>query len=105
MTKYGAKKTEIDGITFDSRMEARRYSELKLLEHGGAIRDLVLQPAFTLTVNGTKLGTYVADFAYTDNETGETVTEDVKGYKTPMYRWKKRHVKAQYGIEIQEVQA
>lgn len=102
MSKYNAKKTEVDGIVFDSKAEARRYGELKLLEQNGYIRDLVLQPTFVLTVNGTKLGEYRADFAYYDNEAYRDVVEDVKGVKTPIYRWKKRHMLAQYGIEILE---
>ncbi len=106
MNKYGAKATYVDGVRFDSRMEARRYQELKLLEHAGAIRELVLQPAFVLAVNGQKIGEYRADFAYTDTTTGEHVVEDVKSTATrkiPLYRWKKRHFECQYGHPITEV--
>ena len=106
--KYGAVPTEVDGIRFASKAEARRYGELKLLEKAGKISDLELQPRFELSVRRTlcapvKLGHYVADFRYFDREAGQYVTEDVKGLKTPMYRWKKRHVEAQYGIAITEV--
>ena len=48
--KYNARKVEIDGITFDSLKEANRYSELKLLEKAGLIKDLTLQPRFNLKV-------------------------------------------------------
>ena len=47
-SKYKAKKTIIDGITFDSKSEAKRYEELKLLQRGGAIQNLSLQPRFML---------------------------------------------------------
>ena len=49
------------------------------------------------------IGHYVADFAYVDERTGQRVIEDVKGVKTAMYRWKKKHTEAQYGITITEV--
>ncbi len=49
-----------------------------------------------------KSHTAVADFSYTDTRTGLVVVEDVKGFKTPLYRWKKRHVEAQYGFRILE---
>lgn len=108
-SKYGAVKTLVDGIRFDSKAEARRYYELKLLQAAGEISDLTLQPRFPLYVyefgnreEPAKIGEYVADFGYIKAD-GEEVTEDVKGFSTPMYRWKKRHVAAQYGITILEV--
>lgn len=110
-SKYKAVKTTVDGITFDSKKEAARYSELKLMEQAGDIRHLILQPRYELSVTfhmlggesmEVPIGYYVADFRYTDRD-ANTVVEDVKGMKTPMYRWKKRHVEAQYGIEIREV--
>lgn len=106
--KYGAKRTTVDGITFASQKEARRYQELKLLEKAGAILTLGLQPSFKLKVAGRHgilrdIGEYVADFSYTDVRTEQYVVEDVKGFKTPLYRWKKKHVEAQYGIQIREI--
>jgi hypothetical protein len=103
--KYGAVRTEVDGIVFDSKAEARRYGDLKLMEQAGEIRELVLQPRYDLTVQGVTIGKYIADFAYIDNKTGARIVEDVKGVKTPLYRWKKRHVKAQYGIDVREIEA
>jgi hypothetical protein len=111
--KYGAKPTVVDGIRFASMKEARRYGELKLLERAGEIRGLHLQPRYTLYVsplpphhriNGPceEVGSYIADFGYFDRR-GDHIVEDVKGFKTPLYRWKKRHVEAQYGITIREV--
>ena len=103
--KYRAQPTEVDGIRFASKAEAARYRQLKLLEKAGHIRGLLLQPAFVLHAPSpsglVKVGRYVADFAYMAD--GALVYEDVKGMRTPQYRWKKKHVEAEYGIEIREV--
>jgi len=102
--KYNARKTVVDGVTFDSAKESRRYSELKLLENAGVIHSLTLQPRFDLIVNGTKCGFYKADFKYVENS--REVVEDVKSpmtAKLPVYRLKKKLVKAIYGIDIVEV--
>jgi len=98
--KYKNVKTEVGGIKFDSKAEARRYSCLKLLEAAGEIYDLSLQPRFDLIVNGKKCGFYKADFKYIEN--GKEVIEDVKGLPTPVYRLKKKLVKAIYDIDIYE---
>ena len=100
--KYGNRKSERDGIKFDSGKEAKRYRDLKLLAAAGEIRDLQLQVPFELTVNGQKICKYVADFTYRDAK-GERVVEDAKGFKTPIYRLKKKLVKACHGVEIKEV--
>lgn len=95
-SKYGSAKTVVDGITFDSRKEARRYAELKILEKVGRIEDLRLQPEYELIPKYRKNGhtirrtTYRADFAYIDTETGQLVVEDVKGFRTETYRLKKK---------------
>lgn len=101
-SKYRAKRTEVGGITFASQKEARRYQELKLLERAGKVRDLRLQPKFQLLVGSTSIGAYIGDFEYL-TDYGEVVVEDVKGFKTPVYRLKKKHVEAQYGISIREM--
>ena len=103
--KYGAKKTFVDGVAFDSKAEARRYGELKLLLHGGLIADLELQPKFPIHVNGKKIGFYKADFQYREVTDDHITIEDVKGHKTPVYKLKKKLVEAIYGIEIVEVKA
>ena len=107
MSKYHAKATVVDNIRFASQKEARRYGELKLLEKAGEIQELHLQPAFDLYADdgvcGRKLGRYVADFEYRIAPDWELVIEDVKGFKTPLYRWKKKHVEAQYGITVVEI--
>lgn len=106
-SKYGAVKTTADGIVFDSAKEARRYEELRLMEKAGEIQGLIVQPPYVLNTIRAGVGTlpiigmYVADFAYTTKE-GDVI-EDVKGFRTPLYRWKKKHVEAQYGIQIREV--
>lgn len=116
--KYHAVATEVDGIRFASKKEARRYGELKLLEKAGEISQLILQPKFELGVVDTSaqlhvvtsgdnswacIGEYRADFQYIDRRTKRWVVEDVKGFKTPLYRWKKKHVEAQYNITIREI--
>lgn len=98
--KYRAIKAVVDGITFDSKKEARRYGQLKLLARAGKISELKLQPRFDLIVNGCKCGFYKADFEYIED--GKRVVEDVKGMKTPIYNLKKKLVKAIYGIDIFE---
>ncbi len=102
MNKYRAIPTTVDGIRFHSKKEARRYTELKLLERAGKIRQLLLQPEFPCHVPGQEIpiGVYRADFSYFDGY--HQVVEDVKGVKTPLYRWKKKHVQAQYKILIRE---
>jgi hypothetical protein len=109
---FGARKTVVDGITFDSRREARRYSELKLLERAHEIEALELQPRFPLgTVddpvkirsagypNGRRCS-YKADFRYFDNATGAVVVEDSKGHDTDIARLRRAFVEWQYKIRV-----
>lgn len=104
-SKYNARAVTIDGHRFASQAEAIRYGELSLLERAGKIAELVLQPKYPLKVNEIHVGEYVADFSYIDAETEAEVVEDVKGFKTPVYRLKRKLVQALYGIEIKEVMA
>jgi hypothetical protein len=99
--KYGNRKTTVDGITFHSAREARRYGELKLLEKAGKIEQLELQPRFKLLVNGCPICTYVGDFFY--YERGQPVVEDAKGFRTREYKLKKKLLAALRGLEIKEV--
>lgn len=109
--KYHAVPTIVDGIRFASKAEARRYADLKMMEKAGLIVDLELQPAFDLHApqawmdgcNMKKIGKYIADFRYLDTKTGEVVVNDVKGVRTPLYKWKKKHTEAEYGITITEI--
>lgn len=100
-SKYRNQPTIIDGIRFASRREGRRYSELKLLERAGQIKDLKLQVPFPLDVNGKPVTRYVADFTYTEG--GELVVEDAKGFRTDVYRLKANLFAALKGFEIREV--
>lgn len=98
--KYKNKKTEIDGIIFHSKKEADRYAQLKQLESCGAIENLELQPSFKIEHNGIKICAYKADFRY--NHAGYVVVEDVKGFKTAVYKLKKKLIKAFFDLEILE---
>lgn len=102
MSKYHARKTTVDGITFESKAEATAYQNRLLMQQSGDISGLELQPKFPLIVNGEKIGVYIADFRYLNHATNSVVVEDVKGVKTPVYRLKKKLVHALYGITILE---
>ena len=102
VTKYGAKRTEVDGIVFASRSEARRYQELRLLQAAGEISGLELQVKYPLVVNGVKIADYVADFRYYEDEGDTLIVEDRKGMRTPVYRLKAKLMRAVHGIEIRE---
>ena len=123
MSKYKAKKASVDGIEFDSRKEANRYCELKLLQRAGKIQNLELQKAIELIPAQREADTigkrggiikgkviekavfYRADFVYTEN--GETVVEDVKGYKGggayAVFTIKRKLLLYRYGIRIREI--
>jgi hypothetical protein len=104
--KYHAKPVTVDGIRFASTAEARRYSELKLLEKAGEIQRLQVQPRIPLHVSNAtgkvRVGTYVGDFWYLEN--GEVIVEDVKSppTKTALYRLKCKMLFAEYGITVRE---
>lgn len=110
--KYHNTKTELDGFTFDSKREAERYAELKLMERVGHIRDLMLQPSFELIPRQVdskgrvieRAARYVADFAYYD-KVGNLIVEDVKSVATmtEVYRLKKKLMRYLKGIEVREV--
>ena len=109
MNKYGNHKTEVDGILFDSKHEADRYFELKILQRAGEIRDLQLQVPFELIPKQTKDGKvveravkYIADFVYFDHD-GNLVVEDAKGMKTDAYLLKRKMMLYFKGIDIKEV--
>lgn len=102
--KYGAKRTTVDGIEFASAAEAKRYSELKLLERGGYIRNLELQPVYPVVIEGKTVCKYIADFRYFEGCC--RVVEDVKGAQTPIFRLKRKLVEAMYpGTKIMVVPA
>jgi hypothetical protein len=97
-SKYGNKKTVIDGFTFDSKKEAAYYSQLKLQQRTGEVVMFLRQVPFHLP-GGVK---YIADFlVFYAN--GDVVVIDVKGVRTSEYRVKKKLVEHQYPITISEV--
>lgn len=108
--KYHSRKTEVDGITFASRKEARRYQELKLLEMAGEITELQLQKKYVLLPKQkSKSGkilerecTYIADFVYRTKD-GAVVVEDTKGVRTKDYIIKRKLMLWMKGIRITEV--
>lgn len=124
--KYGNRKAVVDGISFDSKKEAQRYTELKTLEKAGKITGLQLQREFELIPaqrehtneiyeKGPQKGrfkpgklleckcSYVADFVYWDLENNCMVVEDAKGMRTKEYIIKRKLMLYKYGIKIKEV--
>jgi hypothetical protein len=107
-TKYNNKITELDGIKFHSRKESVRYSQLKLYEKGGLIKDLRLQVPYELIpklmINGKteRAIKYVADFVYIDTVNGKEIVEDCKGMRLDVYKIKYRLMKQVHGIDIKE---
>ena len=119
--KYGARSTVVDGIRFDSAKEARRFQQLRLLEKAGAIRDLQRQVEFELIPaqyepprtlkNGRKVRgrcierktVYKADFSYIQSDTGEYIVEDAKGFRTEVFKIKKKLMLKKYNIRVREV--
>ena len=125
--KYKNKKIEEDGIVFDSQKEYRRYSQLKILEQQGFIKDLELQVKYTLIPaqyevyerygkNGKRLTdgkrllekeiSYIADFQYFDFEKQRIVVEDVKSSitrKNPLYVAKRKMMLYFHKIKITEI--
>lgn len=120
-SKYRNIKTVVDGITFDSKKEAKRYQELKLMEKAGEIENLEYQKIYDLVIKDmhpegqmrgdvmVSICKYKADFSYSipfsPGVWGKDVVEDVKSEitrKLPAYRIKKKLMKAIYGIDILE---
>jgi hypothetical protein len=129
-SKYGNRKYTLDGIEFDSKKEAARWAELRILEKAGKIEDLRRQVKFVLIPaqyedstdvyqRGANKGkpkkgklieheaAYIADFVYRDKETDRTVVEDVKGCKISkaydIFVIKRKLMLERYKIRIREV--
>ena len=118
-SKYYAKKITVNGITYDSKKEARRHAQLLEMERKGDIKDLRRQVKFVLiptqrepdTIGprgGVKKGkllehecAYIADFVYEAN--GKRIVEDTKGVRTKEYIIKRKLMRYVHGIRIQEV--
>ena len=104
--KYGNKRVEWLGQSFDSKAELNRYYKLIELEKIGLITQLTRQVSFVLApkvaINGvTKRAlTYRADFSYVQN--GKQIVEDTKGYLTDVYKIKRHLMKHVHNIDILE---
>lgn len=97
LSKFGNTKVEYDGHKFDSKKECEYYKQLKVFEKAGQISNLELQPVFLLQekyrdVQGKAVReiTYIADFRYIETCSGKSITIDVKGLKTEVYKLKKK---------------
>jgi len=107
MSKYGAKKVTIDGITFDSKAEGRYYEHLQKLKKSGLVEDFSMQKPFTLldrfahpqTGRIVRAITYKADFEviYTD---GRIEVVDIKGFLTPEFKIKAKMFMFRYQIPL-----
>lgn len=109
-SKYKNKKVVVNGIKFDSELEANHYKTLLLLERAGAIKNLRLQVKFELQPSFNKNGkhyraiNYVADFVYYDISKKKTVVEDTKGYLTEIYKLKKKLFEYKFPeLELKEI--
>lgn len=109
VAKYHNKKVKYDGYTFDSIREKNYYIKLKLLEKAGKIKELELQkeyelqPSFKLNNKTSRKITYRADFTYKTTEDDKLHVIDVKGFKTDVYKLKKKLFEYKYRIEIEEI--
>ena len=110
MNKYKNKKFKVDGIEFDSQLEANRYCQLKILEHIGDIKDLrtqaefVIQPSYKKNNKTIRAIKYIADFVYYDLKKGKTIIEDTKGFRNEVYKLKKKIFEYKYpDLEITEI--
>ena len=108
-SKYKNKKTTCDGIEFDSKKERNHYLKLKAMEKVGLIKNLelqkeyILQEKFVLNGKTRRKITYKADFSYITTEDDKLHVVDVKGFKTEVYKLKKKLFEYKYKIELEEV--
>ena len=109
MSKYYSKKVIVDNIKFDSKKEANYYLKLKVLEKSGVIinlelqKEYLLQESFKINKKTRRKITYKADFTYFSTLDDKIHVVDVKGFKTEIYKLKKKLFEYKYGIEIEEV--
>ena len=100
--KYRNKEISIDGKIFQSKLEAKRYKQLALLEKAGEIKNLQmqvkfeLQEAFTKNKKHHRAITYTADFMYFDNRSEQVIVEDTKGMKTDVFKIKQKLFEYKY---------
>jgi len=105
--KYNAIQVDCDGYKFASKLEYSRYLWLKEWLRNGKILNLEVHPRYDLhTINDTKVCVYEADFRYSvQGEPSKAVVEDVKGFRTDIFKLKKKWIKLEHGIEVREVTA
>jgi hypothetical protein len=100
-SKYGNKKTVVDGITFDSQAEAIYYRQLKWLKQANQIKDFKLQPRYLLQEGFKKNGKtfrkieYVADFEVHKSD-GTVEIIDIKGALTKEFQLKRKLFERKY---------
>lgn len=101
--KYNNTKIRVDGRLFDSKAEAARWQELQLLERAGEVSEIERQVTYELIPKqpGERSLKYIADFRYKTKD-GQTIVEDVKGYKTEVYKIKRKLMLYVHGIKIRE---
>lgn len=108
-SKYKNKKVSCDGFEFDSQKERNYYLKLKTMEDLGLIKDLelqkeyILQDKFVLNGKTRRKITYKADFSYVSTEDDKLHVVDVKGFKTDVYKLKKKMFEYKYQTELEEV--
>ena len=103
-SKYGAVRTQVDGVYFDSKREAARYTELNFMRQAKKITNLECHPSFEITINDIKVCVVELDFKYFDMTRGEYVYEDVKSSGTKnnqLSTLKRKLVQASYGIKVE----
>jgi hypothetical protein len=109
LQKYNAKGMYIEGRYFHSTAEAARYIQLKALETAGRISRLECQVKYAITMNGTHICNYQADFRYAKHDQMgdviDVIIEDVKGMSLPVYQLKKKLLEAQYRIKLHEIRS
>lgn len=116
MNKFRARKTVVGSVTFDSGLEARRYQNLLLLQKAGEINNLEIKPIFRFSIDGRPIliksagypngrqVKYIADFAYFDVARNKRIVEDVKGFRTDVFKLKKAITECLFpGVIVEEV--
>lgn len=107
--KYNNTKVEYKGIRFDSIKEMKHYQLLEYLQRIKEIRDLKLQvpyeliPKYKINNKTVRKTTYIADFTYITTKDDKLHIVDTKGFKTDVYRLKKKLFEYKYGVEVEEV--
>lgn len=101
--KFGAKRTECDGIKFDSKLEAKYYNTLKSAQQAGELLFFLRQVPFHLPGNTKYVVDFVEFWKGKGEEPGDIVFTDVKGMETSEFIMKKKQVEALYPIEIQVI--